>query len=180
MHLIRNNHRTLFILGVLLALAEASFAQRRGTLVTIAGGGDREGENIPATDLALSLPLGAATDADGNVYIADTGTHRIRRVDAVTGQVTTVAGTGESGFAGDGGPAGEAQLDRPQGVAVDEDGNVYIGDTGNRRIRRIDAATGIITTIAGSGGFGFDGDGGPAASAVLGAVIRADKARLPG
>lgn len=171
MHCIRKNHRTLLILGVLLALADASFAQRRGTLVTIAGGGDREGENIPATDLALSLPLGAAIDANGNVYIADTGTHRIRRVDAVTGQVTTIAGTGESGFTGDGGPAGEAQLDRPQGVAVDEDGNVYIGDTGNRRIRRIDAATGIITTIAGSGEFGFDGDEGPAASAVLGEVV---------
>ncbi len=171
MHLIRNNHRTLFILGVLLALAEASFAQRRGTLVTIAGGGDREGENIPATDLALSLPLGAATDADGHVYIADTGTHRIRRVDAVTGLVTTAAGTGESGFAGDGGPASEARLDRPQGVAVDEAGNVYVGDTGNRRIRRIDAATGIITTIAGNGEFGFDGDGGPALSAVLGEIV---------
>ena len=171
MRIMRKNHGTLFILGVLLALTGASFAQSRGTLFTIAGGGDREGENIPATDLALSIPLGAATDADGNVYIADTGTHRIRRVDAVTGQVTTIAGTGEAGFTGDEGPATEAMLDRPQGVAVDQAGNVYIGDTGNRRIRRINAASGIITTVAGNGEFGFDGDGGPAASAVVGEIV---------
>ena len=171
MHRIPTHTRTLFLLVVLLALAGASFAQTRGTLITIAGGGNREGENIPATDLALSIPLGAATDANGHVYIADTGTHRIRRVDAVTGQVTTVAGTGESGFSGDGGPAVEAQLERPQAVAVDEDGNIYIGDTGNRRIRRIDAGTGIITTLAGNGEFGFDGDGGPALSAVLGEIV---------
>ena len=171
MHFISTNNRTLFLLVVLLALAGASFAQTRGTLITIAGGGNQEGENIPATDLALSIPLGAATDADGNVYIADTGTHRIRRVDAVTGQVTTVAGTGEAGFSGGGGPAVEAQLERPQAVAVDEDGNIYIGDTGNRRIRRVDAGTGIITTIAGNGEFGFDGDGGPALSAVLGEIV---------
>lgn len=171
MHSIRTYNRTLFLLVVLLALANASFAQNRGTLITIAGGGDREGENIPATELALSIPLGAATDAQGHVYIADTGTHRIRRVDAVTGQVTTVAGTGGAGFAGDGGPAVEAQLERPQAVAVDEAANIYIGDTGNRRIRRIDAGTGIITTIAGNGEFGFDGDGGPAVSAVLGEIV---------
>lgn len=171
MRFIQINCRVPSILCVLLMLADASFAQNRGSLITIAGGGDREGENIPATDLALSVPLGAATSADGHVYVADTGTHRIRRVDAVTGQVTTIAGTGEAGFAGDGGPAAEAQLDRPQGIAVDEAGNVYIGDTGNRRIRRIDAATGTIATVAGNGEFGFDGDGGPAVSAVLGEIV---------
>ena len=131
----------------------------------------REGENIPATDLALSIPLGAAADADGHVYIADTGTHRIRRVDAVTGRITTVAGTGEAGFTGDGGPAVQARLERPQGVAVDAAGNIYIGDTGNGRIRRIDAVTGNITTIAGNGTFGFGGDGGPATAAVFGEIV---------
>ncbi|MDE2889980.1 MAG: FG-GAP-like repeat-containing protein [Gemmatimonadota bacterium] len=171
MRFIRKNFRIPFVFCVLLMLADGSFAQDRGSLITIAGGGEREGEDIPATDLALSVPLGAATSADGHVYIADTGTHRIRRVDAVTGQVTTIAGTGEAGFAGDGGPANEARLDRPQGIAVDEAGNVYIGDTGNRRIRRIDAATGTITTVAGSGEFGFEGDGGPAVSAVLGEIV---------
>ena len=168
---IRKTRGTLFLLGAMLALAGVSLAQDRGTLITIAGGGNREGENIPATDLALSIPLGAATADDGHVYIADTGTHRIRRVDAVTGQITTVAGTGEAGFTGDGGPAVQARLDRPQGVAVDAAGNVYIGDTGNRRIRRIDAATGTITTIAGNGALGFAGDGGPAVSAVFGEVV---------
>ncbi|MDE3000849.1 MAG: FG-GAP-like repeat-containing protein [Gemmatimonadota bacterium] len=171
MRIIRKNCGIPFVLCVLLTLADASLAQNRGSLITIAGGGDREGENIPATDLALSVPLGAAASADGHVYIADTGTHRIRRVDAVTGRITTIAGTGEAGFAGDGGPATEAQLNRPQGVAVDGAGNVYIGDTGNRRIRRIDAATGTVTTVAGNGEFGFDGDGGPAASAVFGEIV---------
>ena len=171
MRFIRKTHGTLFLFCALLALADVSFAQERGALITIAGGGNREGEDIPATDLALSLPLGAAADADGHVYIADTGAHRIRRVDAVTGRITTVAGAGAAGFTGDGGPAVQARLERPQGVAVDDAGNIYIGDTGNRRIRRIDAVTGNITTIAGNGTFGFDGDGGPAAAAVFGEIV---------
>ena len=171
MRFLRKTSETLFLLSTLFALAGESFAQDRGTLITIAGGGNREGENIPATDLALSLPLGAAADINGHVYVADTGTHRIRRVDAVTGRITTVAGTGEAGFSGDGGPAVAARLDRPQGVVVDDAGNIYIGDTGNRRVRRIDAVTGNITTIAGNGTFGFDGDGGPAAAAAFGEIV---------
>ncbi len=146
-------------------------AQEPGTLITIAGGGEQEGEGIPAVELALSIPLGAAVDAEGNLYIADTGNHRIRRVDALTDTVTTFAGTGTAGFSGDGGPAADAQLSRPQGVALDAAGNLYIADTGNRRIRRIDAGTGIITTIAGTGEQGFGGDGGPATEALLYEII---------
>jgi streptogramin lyase len=88
-------------------------------------------------------------------------------VDAATGIITTVAGNGVQGFSGDGGPATSASLRSPEGVAVDGSGNVFIADTGNQRIRRVDAATGIITTVAGNGVQGFSGDGGPATSASL-------------
>jgi sugar lactone lactonase YvrE len=108
---------------------------------------------------------GVAVDANGNVYFADAGGQIVDRVDAATGAVTAVAGSGTAGFSGDGGPAANAQLDFPSGVALDGAGNLYIGDTGNGRIRRVDASTGVITTIAGTGDFGFGGDDGPATSA---------------
>ncbi len=146
-------------------------AQEAGTMVTVAGGGEQEGEGIPSTDLALNLPLGASVDAQGNVYIADTFNHRVRRVDLASGEITTVAGTGDLGFSGDGGPAIEAQLNGPQSVAVDTQGNVYIADSGNRRIRRVAAGTGKITTFSGTAEFGFGGDGGPASEAVFGEII---------
>ncbi|MGA1195062.1 MAG: FG-GAP-like repeat-containing protein [Candidatus Latescibacterota bacterium] len=144
-------------------------AQAPGTIVTIAGGGSQEGENIPATNVGLILPLGISLDIQGNIYIADSQNHRIRRVDITTGNITTVAGTGTAGFAGDGGPATQAQLNRPSAVAVDNDGTIYIGDTENRRIRRV-TPTGVITTIAGTGARGFSGNGGPAIDATFGEI----------
>ena len=159
------------LLVVWSLLASMAAAQDPGTIETIAGGGTQEGEGLPATDLALSVPLGVATDADGNVYIADTANHRIRRVDALTGEATTVAGTGDSGFSGDGGPGPAAQLTFPQAVALDGQGNIYIADSGNRRIRRVDAVTGFISTIGGTGEFGFGGDGGPASDAQFGEIV---------
>ena len=105
-------------------------------------------------------------DSAGNFYIADASNHRIRKVDS-TGTITTVAGTaGEFGFGGDGGPAVEAALYNPRGVAVDSAGNFYIADTRNHRIRKVDS-TGTITTVAGTGEFGFSGDEGPATTARL-------------
>ena len=106
-----------------------------------------------------------AVDGAGNLYIADSGNNRIRKVDA-TGTITTIAGTGEYGFSGDGGPAVQAALYYPAGVAVDGAGNLFIADSGNNRIRRVDA-TGTITTIAGTGEYGFSGDSGPAVQAAL-------------
>ncbi len=150
--------------GILLPLIAQ--AQAPGTIITIAGGGTEEGENIPATEVGLNLPLGISLDTQGNIYIADSENDRIRRVDIVTGNITTVAGTGEAGFSGDGGTATQAQLNRPTAVAVDNDGTIYIGDTENRRIRRVDP-TGIITTIAGTGERGFSGDGVPAIEATF-------------
>ena len=123
------------------------------------------GEGGPATEALLASPFAVALDGAGNLFIADTSNNRIRRVDAATGVITTVAGTGERGFGGDGGPATAALLRLPGGVALDGAGNLFI--TGRHRVRRVDAATGVITTVAGTGEEGFGGDGGPATAALL-------------
>ncbi len=140
-----------------------------GTITTYAGTGTPGygGDDGPATAARLYLPMEIAADAAGNLYIADYGNHRIRKVAAATGIISTAAGTGEAGFSGDGGPAAEAQLDNPTGVAADAAGNLFIVDRENQRLRRVDAATGIITTVAGTGVAGSTGDGGPAAAAGL-------------
>ena len=123
------------------------------------------GDGGPAVEAELRTPRSVAVDSAGNVYIADVRDRRIRKVDS-TGTITTIAGTGRSGFSGDGGPAVEAELRSPDGVAVDSAGNVYIADSRTQRIRKIDS-TGTITTIAGTGRSGFSGDGGPAVEAEL-------------
>ena len=144
-----------------------------GIITTVAGSGlfgpgsgSFSGDGIPATEATLNGPTAVVLDADGNLFIVDRDNNRIRRVDATTGIIMTVAGTGEPGFFGDGGPAIEAGLD-PFRVTLDGDGNLLIGDSGNHRIRRVDAATGIITTVADTGEAGFSGDGGPATEADL-------------
>lgn len=137
-----------------------------GAITTIAGGG-AGGDGGQATDAALDIPHAVEVDAAGNVYIADVNDHRVRRVDAVTGVITTVAGSGTPGFSGDGGPAASAKLQDPLGVAVDTAGNVFIGDFSNQRVRRVDGVTGVITTVAGTGTAGSAGDGGPANAAEL-------------
>jgi uncharacterized protein (TIGR03437 family) len=137
-----------------------------GTITTFAGtgGGGFSGDNGPATAAKLNSPYGLAFDSSGNLYIADTSNNRIREV-STSGQITTIAGTGNSGFGGDGGPATSAQLAGPQGVGVDSSGNIYIADTGNNRVRRISGGT--ISTVAGTGVAGSSGDNGPATSATL-------------
>jgi sugar lactone lactonase YvrE len=125
------------------------------------------GDGGPATAASLALPRGVALDGLGNLYVADTGNHKIRRVDGATGIITTVAGDGVAGGSGDGGPATAARLDAPAAVLVDGLGAVLVADTGNHRIRRIDGTTGIITTVAGDGVAGSSGDGGVATSARL-------------
>jgi cysteine-rich repeat protein len=123
------------------------------------------GGNANATKVGLASPLAVAVDRRGNLYIVDTNNSRIRRVDA-TGVVTTAAGTGTDGYSGDGGPATSAQLSQPASVTVDGLGNLFIADTKNQRIRRVDG-TGVITTVAGTGTFGFSGDAGAATTAQL-------------
>jgi sugar lactone lactonase YvrE len=141
-----------------------------GTITTIAGTvRGFSGDGGPATSAKLFWPRGLAVDGQGNVYIADTANHRVRKVSS-SGTITTVAGTGTSSFSGDGGPAISAQLGSSaggvsQGLAVDGQGNLYIADTTNDRVRRV-TPDGTITTVAGTTR-GFSGDGGPAISAKL-------------
>jgi sugar lactone lactonase YvrE len=109
-----------------------------------------DGDGGPATQALLNEPTGLAFDSAGNLYIADAAGSQIRKVDAVTNTISTVAGTGARGYTGDGGPATSAVLDLPEGVAVDQAGNVYFTDDQNSVVRRVDAVTGIITTYAGN------------------------------
>jgi hypothetical protein len=125
------------------------------------------GDNILATWARLNYPFGAHLDDSGNLYIADTYNHRIRKVNGKTGIITTVAGTGSKGFSGDGGSATSARLRYPFSVYVDSAGNIYIADTYNYRIRKVDGQSQIITTVAGDGHHRFKGDGGPATSASI-------------
>jgi uncharacterized repeat protein (TIGR01451 family) len=142
---------------------------RTGTITTVAGNGNSgySGDGHLATSAELNYPYGVAVDLAGNLYIADTGNNVIREVSAAAGTITTVAGNGTSGYSGDGGPATSAKLSCPERVAVDMAGNLYIVDACNSRIREVSAATGVITTVAGNGTYGYSGDGGPATSAEL-------------
>ena len=143
-----------------------------GVITTVAGTGadGSEGDGGPAVDAQLGLIEGIALDPLGNLYIADTTNHRVRKVD-LAGRITTIAGTGEAGLSGDGGPATAGKLDSPTGVAVGRPGTaragaVFIADHGNNRIRMV--KDGVITTLAGNGTDGVAGDGGGAASAEIG------------
>ena len=138
-----------------------------GVISTVAGDGTQGfgGDGGAATSAQLRTPSGVALDGAGNLYIADEYNHRIRKVDS-TGVISTVAGDGTQGFGGDGGAATSAQLHNPWGVALDGAGNLYIADTNNHRIRKVDSA-GVISTVAGDGTQGYGGDGGAAMSARL-------------
>ncbi len=125
------------------------------------------GDGGPATEAALNFPTAVAVDARGYLYIADTMNHRVRRVDAQTGIITTIAGTGQTRFSGDGGPADRAALNEPAALAVDAQGQLYIADQSNNRVRAVDLKTGIIRTIAGMGSAAYDGDGKPATESSL-------------
>ncbi len=168
-----------------------------GIITTVAGGGIGDprkkifGDGGPATEAMIKLPTDVALDGSGNLYIATD--NRVRKVDADSGVITTFAGIGERSMGGDGGPAIDAGLAEPVSIAIDSRGNVFFADRDNHRVRKVDGATGIITTVAGMGkhskrdpeayqqrsdirevmnviaaeGAGYSGDGGPAASAKL-------------
>jgi len=141
-----------------------------GVITTVAGTGTLgyNGDGGLATLAMINLPAGLVIDGAGNLYFADVGNHIIRRIDAFSGIITTVAGTpGVQGYSGDGAAATQAKLTSPEGVALDEAGNLLIADTGNNVVREIDAATGTIRTVAGTGVAGFNGDGQAATIAQL-------------
>ena len=136
------------------------------TLDSVAGN-DYVWDRGPATRAWLESPRAVAVDSAGNLYIADWGHHRIRKVDGRTGMIDTIAGTGEPGPAGAGGPARETRVGFPGAVAVDGQGNVYVPS--GTVVRKVDPMTGTISVVAGTGERGYSGDGGPAAEARLGA-----------
>jgi len=138
-----------------------------GILTRVAGapgGSNKLGDGGAATSAYINGAMGIALDSAGNLYIADAANQRIRKVTAA-GKISTVAGNGTAGYAGDGGTATNAELNGPMGVAVDAAGNLYIADSNNNRIRKV--ANGKITTVAGNGTAGYAGNGGPALSAEL-------------
>ncbi|MDX2044345.1 MAG: hypothetical protein SF097_24260 [Acidobacteriota bacterium] len=140
-----------------------------GVITTVAGNGTQgfSGDNGPATSAQLNQPLGVALDRNGNLLIADWGNNRVRRINAVTGVITTIAGTGDTGFNGDGGAATNARINGPENVFVDKDNNIFIADSNNHRIRKVAASGATISTVAGTGTSGFSGDGGQATAANL-------------
>ena len=170
------NHRIRRVDATGIISTVAGTGQRTEVEVHIGGWlGEYGGDGGPAVEAHLNYPTAVAVDGAGNLYIADAWNHLVRRVDA-GGTITTVAGSGtgtgrerynnQGGYSGDGGPAVEARLNGPWGVAVDRSGNLYIADAGNQRVRRVDGA-GVITTVAGNGTSNYSGDGGPAVEASL-------------
>jgi sugar lactone lactonase YvrE len=143
-----------------------------GQMLTVAGNGQFKGvlDGGQATNANLDLPSGITADGAGNLYIADSAHHRIRKVTAA-GIISTIAGNGDPSYTGDNGPADLATLDTPSGITIDGAGNLYIADTGNNAVRKITAATGIITTVAGNGTAGYNGDSLPATAAELNAPL---------
>ena len=138
-----------------------------GIITTVAGTGERgyHGDGGLATAALLSEPFMCAFDTAGNLYLAEATNHCIRRVDRDSGVIVTIAGTGEQGYSGDGGPATQATFNQPYSLQVDTNGDVFVVDRLNYVIRKIEAATGTITTVAGTGEPGYGGDGGPATKA---------------
>lgn len=155
-------------LALTLTLLAPGLDLNAATISTVAGNGTKgsAGDKGPASAAQLADPGGIARGPDGALYICDTANHRIRKVGR-DGRITTFAGTGEKGYSGDGGPAIAARLSEPYEVRFDRAGHVYWVEKSSHSVRKVDAKTGIITSIAGTGTGGFSGDGGPAAQALL-------------
>ncbi len=143
---------------------------KTGFISTVAGQGGKKGyagDGGPATQALLFEPYEIRFDAAGNMFFVEMKNEIVRRVDATTGIITTVAGTGKPGFSGDGGPATQAMLKQPHSIALDREGHLYICDIGNHRVRKIDARTGLISTFAGNGTKMPTPDGAPVAGTPL-------------
>jgi sugar lactone lactonase YvrE len=139
-----------------------------GRLTLVAGGGTGA-DGAPASQAKLIAPFGVGFDASKTLFFVEMTGHRLRKI-GQDGLVTTVAGTGHAGSGGDGAPAAQAQLNGPHSLAVAKNGDIFVADTWNNRVRKIDARTGVIANIAGTGKKGFSGDGGPATAADFGGI----------
>jgi sugar lactone lactonase YvrE len=147
-----------------------------GTISLYAGNGvpAYSGDGGPAVSASMFAPTGCVLDSTGNLYVAEAGNNILREIAASTGIITTVAGNGagdgcsSGSFSGDGGPATKAELYCPYGVAIDASGDLFISDSDNQRVREVNARTGVITTIAGNGTYGYSGNGGAATDAMIG------------
>ncbi len=139
------------------------------TIDTVAGTGQPgdNGDAGEAVKINVGDPFGVEVGPDGALYITEVRNHRVRRLDLKTGKLNTVAGCGSKGYSGDGGPAIDAKLNEPYEVRFDGDGNMFFVEMQNHLVRRVDAKTNIITTVAGTGNAGYSGDGGPAAKATF-------------
>lgn len=154
---------------LMACLVLCSPALRGSEVLTIGGTGENRhfGDGGPAMAAGIGGPFGLVVGPDGGLYVCETTTHVVRRIDLQSGVISTVAGTGQPGYAGDGGPATQAQLNEPYEVRFDRSGHLYFVEMRNEVVRRVDARTGVITTIAGTGKAGFSGDGGPGVQAML-------------
>ncbi|HEX6984396.1 MAG TPA: hypothetical protein VF170_03415 [Planctomycetaceae bacterium] len=161
--------RTTPVTTAAVAVLLVSAAAIASEVTTLIGDGTAAstGDGGPASEATVSGPFGVTIGPDGALYVCETTGHRIRRVDLESGLVSTVAGSGESGYSGNGGPATAARLNEPYEVRFDADGNMVFVEMKNHVVRRVDRATGAISTIAGTGEAGFSGDGGPATTAKL-------------
>ena len=138
-------------------------AAKAGTIDSVAGTGERGygGDGGQATRATLDQPFHCDLDGKGGLYVAEALNHCVRKIDLKTGTITTVAGTGKKGFSGDGGPATKATFNEPYAVVVAPGGDLYVVDRLNARVRKVDAKTGVVTTVAGTGKKESSGDGGP-------------------
>lgn len=154
--------RTLLLVTVL-----AASALQAATIRTVAGTGKAgySGDGGPGAAAQINNPYGLVVGPDGALYVCEIGNHLIRRIDLKTGKISTVAGTGKQGYSGDGGPATAAALNEPYEIRFDKAGNMYFVEMKSHIVRRVDAKTKIITTVAGTGEPGFSGDGGPGVKA---------------
>ena len=144
-------------------------AKAIGDIITVAGNGTAgySGDNGPPTAAELNHPAGLIVDSVGDLFISDSGNNVVREVVEATGDIFTVAGNGTVGYTGDNGPATDAKLDNPRGLAVDSAGDLFIADANSNVIREVVKATGDIVTVAGNGTAGYRGDSGPATAAEL-------------
>ena len=160
-------HACFLAVFVVLWISVSGVSAAEAIIETVAGTGQPEvnGDRGPALSFNIGDPFGVEIGPDGALYVTEVRNHRVLRVDLETGQVRAVAGNGTKGYSGDGGQATAAQLNEPYEVRFDSDGNMFFVEMQNHLIRRVDARSGVISTIAGTGQAGYGGDGGPATEA---------------